>query len=117
MRENEKGMIEVGYNDWLGGFMSDKRLTAIVSTLLSKQVVDKKTITTLIDHGYIDYYVFATNTELHKQKLTEELNELQISSNTIEKIRTVYLNTKVGGRKTRVRKIQKKRRTFRNKKN
>lgn len=117
LREKKEGSFVVGYSDWLGGFMPDKKLTIIVTSLLNQKILDRKTIDILIENRYMDTYVFTTNTEVHNRKLVEELGKLNIQPDTIERIRNVYLNTKVGGRKTRARKIQKKRRTFRNKKN
>lgn len=116
LREKKEGSFDVGYGDWLGGFTPDKQLTSIVTTLLNNKILDRKTLDILIENRYIDFYVFTTNTELHNKKLVEELGKFNIQPETIEKIRAVYLNTKVAGRKTRARKLQKKRRTFRNKK-
>ena len=116
LREKKEGSFDVGYGDWLGGFTPDKRLTSIVTTLLNNKILDRKTLDILIENRYIDFYVFTTNTELHNKKLIQELGKLNIQPDTIEKIRAVYLNTQVAGRKTRARKIQKKRKTFRNKK-
>ena len=116
LRKKEGGSLEAGYSDWVGGFMPDKKLTLIVTTLLNKKILDEKTLNILLENRYMDTYVFTTNTELHNRKLIEELDKLNIQPDTIEKIRAVYLNTQVAGRKTRARKIQKKRKTFRNKK-
>jgi len=116
LHKKQGGSLEVGYSDWVGGFMPDKKLTSIVTTLLDKKILDEKMLNTLLDNRYMDMYVFTTNTELHNKKLIEELGKLNIQPDTIEKIRAVYLNTQVAGRKTRARKIQKKRKTFRNKK-
>lgn len=116
LREKKDGSFDVGYSDWVGGFIPDKQLTAIVTTLLNNKILDRKTLDILIENRYIDFYVFTTNTELHNKKLMEELGKFNIQPETIEKIRMVYLNRQVAGRKTRGHKKQRKRKTFRNKK-
>ncbi len=90
-KKDKDGKLIAGYGDWMGGFTPDLGLSLIFNSLLEKKILTPEQLDTLIKHRYVDYYVYLLQTDIHTQKLIEELGEkFQISPETIEKIRDVY---------------------------
>ena len=83
--------VEAGYVNWVGEFMEDKGLTTIFNRLLDEKIISETTLDLLLENRYMDYYVFLKEEDYHKNKLKEELAKFNITNDTIEKIRKVYV--------------------------